>query len=401
MSTITPPAPPIISKDKTLVPRLLSYQELDILHALRGFCAFYVVVFHAKFLLWSGGTEYLRAFPRVSWNLLQYVAFVADMLSSAGYEMVIFFFVISGFFIRYAQLKKHRPAFRFYLNRIVRIYPPYLASLVLGGVMLVYVASSHPAVMTNAIGRELNAGLIGAWHEMHPLTLQAVGRAILFLRPGEHFFGYNGVYWSLLPEALFYLAVPLAFWKIRYYYALSAAFYCFGIVASVLHLETGILGDYLFYFNGYFALGAGLYDVVTTRTNWLPAFRRFSGIALASGITLLLLLLIGTAALHMRLLSGPLASVLAVLSVSTLLAGRVSRQNLLVRSFHEVGVFSFSLYLYHFPLLILSYVGLVTLTGDLVNYARYYWVMLPLVTVASFGLYYVTERAAVRYFRGT
>ncbi len=388
-------------KDKPLIPRLLSYQELDILHALRGFCAFYVVVYHAKFIVWSGGTEYLRAFPRAGWKLWQYAAFVGDMLSSAGYEMVIFFFVLSGFFIRYAQLKKHRPVFRFYLNRIVRIYPPYLASLVLGGVVLTYVASSHPALMTNSIGRELNAGLLGAWHEMHPLTLKAGGRAILFLRSGEHFFGYNGVYWSLLPEALFYLAVPLAFWRIRYYYALSAAFYAFGFVASVLHLETGFFGQFLFHYNGYFALGVGLYDVVTTRPNWLPAFRQFSGFWLALGIGVILVLLIGMAALHMRLLSGPVASVLAVLSVSALLAGRVSRQNLLVRAFHEVGIFSFSLYLYHFPLLILSYVGIVAFTGKMVIYTRYYWVMLPLVTAGCFALYYVTERAAVRFFRGT
>jgi peptidoglycan/LPS O-acetylase OafA/YrhL len=388
-------------KDKPVVPRLLSYQELDILHALRGFCAFYVVVFHAKFVLWSGGTEYLRAFPRASWSPLQYIAFIGDILSSAGYEMVIFFFVLSGFFIRYAQLKKHRPALRFYLNRIVRIYPPYLASLVLGGMVLAYVASVHPALMTNAIGRELNTGLLGAWHELHPLTLQGVGRAILFLKPGEHFFGYNGVYWSLLPEALFYLAVPLAFWRIKFYYALSAAFYAYGIMASVLHLDTGFFGAFLFLFNGYFALGVGLYDVVTTRPNWLPAFRRFSGFWLALGIAALLLLLIGMAALHLRLLSGPVASVLAVLSVSVLLAGRVSRRNLLVRAFHEVGIFSFSLYLYHFPLLILGYVGIVALTGELVNYTRYYWVMLPLVTAGCFALYYVTERAAVRFFRGT
>ena len=382
-------------------PRLLSYQELDILHALRGFCAFYVVIFHAKFLLWSGGTEYLRAFPRSTWSPMQYLAFIADMLSSAGYEMVIFFFVLSGFFIRYAQLKKHRPMLRFYLNRAVRIYPPYLASLVLGGGVLAYLAHTHPALLTTAPGRELNSGLLAAWHELHPLTVQAVGRAVLFLKPHDHHFGFNGVYWSLLPEALFYLSVPLAFWRVRYYYALSAAFYAFGMVAKSVHFDGGFLGDFVFLFNGYFALGVGLYDLVTTRPNWLNAFRRFNGVGLALGLALLMLSLIATAALHQKLMSGAMASLLAVLSVSTLLAGRVSRQNLLVRAFHEVGIFSFSLYLYHFPLLVLSYAGLVAVTGNLVNYARYYWLALPLVTAGSFAIYYVTERLAVRFFRGT
>ena len=323
------------------------------------------------------------------------------MLSSAGYEMVIFFFVLSGFFIRYAQLKKHRPALRFYLNRALRIYPPYLASLALGGGVLAYMAHSHPQLLTTALGREANAGLLSAWHEIHPFSLEAMGRSLLFLKLRDQYFGYNQVYWSLLPEALFYLLVPLAFWRVRYYYAISAACYTFGMPASAMRVETGFLGNFVFVFNGYFALGVGLYDIVTTRPKWLETFRRFNGILLALGLTLLLLLLVGVAALHLRTLSGALASLLAVLGVSVLLAGRVNRKNPFVRIFHEIGIFSFSLYLYHFPLLILSYAGLVAITGNLVNYTRYYWLAIPLVTAASFALYYVTERVAVRFFRGT
>ncbi len=323
------------------------------------------------------------------------------MLSSAGYEMVIFFFVLSGFFIRYAQLKKHRSALRFYLNRVVRIYPPYLVSLVLGAMILAYLALAHPELLTTGARRELNASLLVAWHEIHPFTVTALGRALWFLKPQEQFFGYNGVYWSLLPEALFYLSVPLAFWRVRYYYAISAACYAFGMVAANLHIEGGAWGDFLFVYNGYFALGVGLYDIVTSRPRWLDLFRRANGYGLALGITALLGLLIIAAALHLRVLSGALASLLAVLNVSVLLAGRVRRQNLLIRLFHEVGIFSFSLYLYHFPLLLLSYAGLVAFTGELVNYTRYYWLAVPLVTAGCFALYYVTERPAVRYFRGT
>lgn len=390
-----------LNEDQYSIPRLLSYQELDILHALRGFCALYVVIFHAKYILWSGGTEYLKVFPRAGWKLWQYAAFIGDMLSSAGLEMVIFFFVLSGFFIRYAQLKKHRPMLRFYLNRMVRIYPPYLASLLLGGGTLAYIAAAHPALMSVAIGRELNAGLLNAWQEIHPLTLRAMGRVFLFLRLDNQYFGYNIVYWSLLPEALFYLLVPLAFWQIRYYYVLSAALYFFGIVASIGHVNGGALGEFFFGYNAYFALGVGLYDIVTSRPGWLAAFRRFNGFGLMLGVSVLLMLLIGVAALHIRVVSGFLSVLLAVLSISVLLAGRVSRKNLFIRAFHEVGIFSFSLYLYHFPLLILSYVGLVVLTGDLVQYSRYYWVALPVVTAGCYVLYYVSERLAVRFFRGT
>ena len=379
---------------------LLSYQELDILHALRGFCAFYVVVYHAKYILWSGGTEYLVKFPRATWTPLQYLSFAADISSAAGVGMVIFFFVLSGFFIRYAQLKKHRATLRFYLNRAVRIYPSYLASLVLGSCVIVYLAHQHPQLLTTALGRELNTGLLGTWQEMH-LPLAATAQSLLFLRPGTFFVGYNQVYWSLLPEALFYLSVPLAFWRVRYYYVLSAACFLVGTGAVALHFNTSFFGGYLFTYNAYFALGAGLYDVVTRRPGWLAAFRRINGVWLALTLSVLFVVLVATSALQHPLATGPLAAVLAVLSVSVLLAGRVNRQNPVIRLFHEIGIFSFSLYLYHYPLLILCYAGLSAMTGALVIYPRYYWLCIPLVTAGCFALYYVTERPAVRYFRGT
>ena len=386
---------------KPYVNHVFRYQELDILHALRGFCAFYVVVFHAKFILWSGGTEYLKTFPRAAWTPMQYVAFAADMLSSAGYEMVVFFFVLSGFFIRYAQLKKHRPALRFYINRIARIYPSYLASLVLGGGVLVYLSYAHPTLLTDRLGRELNSGLLVASFELNSLTMSGIVRTLTFTQLGKHFLGYNGVYWSLLPESLFYLLVPLAFWRVRYYYMLSAVCYALGIVAAALHLNIGSLGLFVFVYNGYFAFGAGLHDLVATQPKWLGAFRRANGYLLAFGLTATLLVLILVAAMRLPFVPGPLASLLAALSVSVLLAGRVNRQNPLVRIFHEIGIFSFSLYLYHFPLLILSYAGLSTLTGSLIIYPRYYWLIIPLVTAGCFALYYFTERVAVRFFRGT
>ena len=132
MHSISPPPQQVSSRQITH----LTYQELDVLHSLRGLCAFYVVIFHAKYVLWSGGTEYLKAHPRAAWGVLDYMAFGFDLLSSAGYEMVIFFFALSGFFIRYAQLRKHRAPLAFYRNRIVRIYPPYLISVLLACLVL-------------------------------------------------------------------------------------------------------------------------------------------------------------------------------------------------------------------------------------------------------------------------
>ncbi|UOR03934.1 acyltransferase [Hymenobacter aerilatus] len=374
----------------------LSYKELDILHALRGFCAFYVVIYHAKYILWSGGREFLAVFPRTGWSPLDYGAFLFDMLSSAGYEMVIFFFVLSGFFIRYAQSRKYRKLRAFYVNRIVRIYPPYLFASMLAAICLWGVARVAPEALDFANGRELNIKLALAWQELHTFDIIGLIRTLGFMPVREIFIGYNGVYWSLLPEALFYLLVPLAFWRAHFYYAISVFLYASGAVWDLNSVSPLI--DYLFIYNFYFAIGAILYDIVT-RTAWLTWFGRISGWGLTILVLLLFASLLGLAILKFKILSGLVATILAVISISLMLAGRVRHDNLLVRILHKLGVFSFSLYLYHFPLLFLCYAGLVYFTGETVFYVRYYWLAVPLVTVASYVLYWVSERISVNYSR--
>jgi len=384
-------APPVL-------PAPLSYRQLDILHSLRGFCAFYVVIFHAKFILWAGGRQYLEAYPRASWNPLDYLGFGLDLLSSAGYEMVIFFFVLSGFFIRYAQHKKHRQAADFYVNRIVRIYPPFLVSLVLAAGALTLLAIKVPQALNAAAGRELNSTLALAWHELQVLNIAGALRAILFLRIYQHYLGDNAVYWSMLPEALFYLVVPLAFWRVRWYYVASGLLAIAGLYCEWRGLPLNSIGRFLLMYNIYFAAGIGLYDVVV-RTSWLEWVSRLPKWLALSGLGALLLLLIGLTLLKLKALPTLASGLLAVLAISVLLAGHVSPRNLLVRLLHKIGEFSFSLYLYHYPLLLLGYGLLVTYTGKLFIYSRIYWLAVPIVTVLCYGLYLVTEKLSVAYFR--
>jgi peptidoglycan/LPS O-acetylase OafA/YrhL len=391
------PAPPTtLTSASAVIP--LSYQQLDILHSLRGFCAFYVVIFHAKFILWSGGRQFLEARPRVTWGIVDYVAFALDLFSSAGYEMVIFFFVLSGFFIRYAQHKKPRGAKDFYINRIIRIYPPFLVSLVLAAIALTLVATQIPQALDTGTGRELNTTLAEAWAELQKLNLLGVVRAVLFLRLSQHFLGDNIVYWSLLPEALFYLVVPLAFWRIRWYYVASLGLFLIGLYCNWQGILLSALGEYVLTYNMYFAAGIGLYDLIVA-TNWLQWLKRLPRWLTLLSLGGLLLLLIGTTLLKVPVLPMVLAGVLAVLAVSVLLAGHVSARNWLVRGLHKLGEFSFSLYLYHYPLLLITYIGIVKFTGRLFIYDRIYWLVLPFITMVCYGLYWVTERVSINYFR--
>lgn len=393
--TSTLPLP--VTKHK-LAAAPLTYQQLSILQCLRGFCALYVVVFHAKFILWAGGRQYLEAHPRPTWGAGDYLAFALDLLSGAGYEMVIFFFVLSGFFIRYAQHKKHRKAGDFYKNRLVRIYPPFLVSLFLAAIALTVVATQVPQVLDASVGRELNATLATAWAELQQLNIVGALRAITFLHLDQHYLGDNVVYWSLLPEALFYLLVPLVLWRIRWYYIASALLFGLGIYFEWRGIPMNAVTHYLLSYNAYFAAGIGLYDAVVC-TSWLAQVRRLPRWIVLGILLILLGMLIEVSLLKIKILPTLLAGILAIISVSVLLVGYISPRNWLVRLLHKIGEFSFSLYLYHYPLLILLYAGLVSYTGKLFIYQRIYWLAIPLVTVICYGLYYLTERRSVQYFR--
>ena len=140
--------------------------NFSLLHAVRGMAALYVVVYHAKFILWSGTVEYLSKFPRATWHFVDYALSAIDIFFSAGSQMVIIFFVLSGFFIimslEHNKNSSGNKFSAFYLTRFVRIYMPYIASLIVGMLVLYSAAKISPQLFNNTSNREFNIRLIVA-----------------------------------------------------------------------------------------------------------------------------------------------------------------------------------------------------------------------------------------------
>src|SRR3954465_3656973 len=138
--------------------------RLDALTGLRFWFAFLVVVHHSL-QHWFGN----RVYP------------VADF----GYIGVDFFFVLSGFVLTWSW-RPEVSARRFWWNRVARIWPLHLTTLVLA---VVFVADqiNHPGVL----GTVANLLLLQAW-----------------VPSDKVYFGYNAVAWSLSCEVFFYLAFP-------------------------------------------------------------------------------------------------------------------------------------------------------------------------------------------------
>src|SRR5487761_828074 len=87
------------------------------LTSIRFFAAFYVLLFHAE-----------RNLAALGW-----VPRVLMRIVGLGYVSVSFFFLLSGFILALVYLKDGRPVTRrrFYWARVARIYPLYLAAMLL------------------------------------------------------------------------------------------------------------------------------------------------------------------------------------------------------------------------------------------------------------------------------
>lgn len=289
-----------------------------------------------------------------------------------GWLGVEVFFVISGFVIPYSLDRAGyilKDYLRFVLKRLVRLDPPYLATVVLL-LILAYAYSFYS-------GRE--ATIEGA----------AIGftRVLLHLGYLNMFFKYewlNPSFWTLAIEFQYYLLVGLAYPLLNHQRRLIrlAALLCFaatGFFGARGFVEGNVpYGRFIFYFAPLFAMG-----IVT--------FQRQAG--LMGRIEYLVLVLTTGVATFVTLGVAAAISGLAAVSVINF----YHKKNLIATFF---GNISYSLYLLHWPVghLTLSLVGskLLGATGDS---ARIFVVLIALgVCIASaYLLYLLVERPAQRW----
>jgi peptidoglycan/LPS O-acetylase OafA/YrhL len=159
----------------------LSRQNFPIIQALRGVAAFAVCWYHF--------TAYNVAIPQ-GW---------AKSSGIYGYLGVEAFFVISGFIVPYSLFigdYRFSAFFRFLGKRIIRVDPPYFASI------------SLSVGTTLAAARALHAGAAAAPH----YNLVQLALHLAYLIPfSKHQVWIEGVYWTLAIEFQYYLALALLF----------------------------------------------------------------------------------------------------------------------------------------------------------------------------------------------
>jgi peptidoglycan/LPS O-acetylase OafA/YrhL len=342
--------------------------ELNVsqLHIVRAIACLGVVVAHAKFILWSGGSAYLSHYPMTQWAWHEFPLFALDLLTSLGVARVFFFFILSGFFLQHSARRGFAVG-AFLRTRFWRLYPPYVAATLVSVAVFYGSLTYINAGLATASGREFNQLLL---HAAHDLSWTGLAHTLLFMKR-DVAFAASAHFWSMLHEVLFCLLFPL-------YRRLPVAGRA-GLAGLLLVVGWGC-GSLLLQAQLFFVLGMLFHDIFSYgyRVPWrLPV----AGCGLIfAGLYLLTYALSKAGWLGLACL--PLA-LLAFLLLDFFLTRTVRVPRLLA----AISKASYAIYLNHMWALLLYYAVLSRLTGELVYHSRwpyYSGVLVALLLSAPF-----------------
>lgn len=318
--------------------------SLAVLDILRGGAASYVLCNHARGALFVGGQQVMEKGASL-WDM---AALALLQLTTLGAEAVILFFVVSGYAMAHSLASSTRPA-DFYLRRIIRIWPPYLIA-----VLLAYLAG-------------LSAD--GAFHLVFYLGTDTP---------------YTPQFWSLVYEVIFYAMCPLLLrrgWLLPALTVAVALTVGGALLFDDFYTPTPYIGAN-FFFNGlfFFLFGAAL-------------SRRLDLVPVVAPRPLLALFVLGVVScFSVKFLLGfSLLGCLIIASLAALLLRNLQSfpgDQILKR----LGVFAYSIYLYHYVLLT---VVVDALGGPSYSYSL--WLAaIPPVIFGCWLLYWLAEYPTVR-----
>lgn len=353
MGTSTQTASPRIEA-RAAVASSNSRGRLVALDGLRGIAALVVVLHH----IYQIARPFLEPTTN-AWavgSLWWVISATPIKLLSAGSESVLVFFVLSGVVVPLPLLAKGSRAWvGFFCGRLVRLYVPVWASLVLSGLWLALVPRPASAVTP------------GSWVERTNATKTSLG--LLFSEAGlmRNSFSTNSVLWSLRWEIIFSVTLPVFLvvaTALRRYWMPAVVAACgLTLLGKFTHIDA-LLYLPVFFLGTLVAVNLDAIRGLSGRAQRHPRSRIIGWTALSAS----LLLIVASWMLRPAVSAGtPLSDAIGSLTplgalglVFCAIAFSPTRRGLSLVVPQWLGRISFSLYLTHLPIL----VALVYLLGD-------------------------------------
>jgi len=363
--------------------------QLTFLDGLRGLAALFVVVHHARMLLWEGYSSGYKIHPQL-YSTPTKLVMALFMAFANGHVAVLFFFVLSGFVIhlKYAATLNETPAARldwldYAWRRIKRLYPPLIFALLLTSVLdalgghfgfpIYGQPTPYPNINRNVIP------VHDAW------TL--LGNLAFLMQSHVRVWGTNGPLWSLHYEWWFYVLYPVFCLMSRRSILPATGFIVvlFGLsfVPSLWH------GSFL---QGIFGLMLSWWLGVLLAESYVGRLRvPFRPLAL--------LLLVGPLALVWPHAPSDAADTLYAFSFAGLLALCFDRLQtgklpVFLERLKPLGDLSYSLYVIHFPILALMSGWLMSRSSSHTLPMHFGWVAVGIVVSlgAAYPIHLLVER---------
>ncbi|MBY0549969.1 MAG: acyltransferase [Candidatus Obscuribacterales bacterium] len=182
-------------------------RNLRFMDGLRGLAAFYVMVGHARWLLWEGYADGYLRHPEV-YSVIDSGAMYFFSLFRYGHEAVMYFFVLSGFLIhlrlasKYSHKDQSNDSWLVYAKRRVRrIYPPLIACLIVTSICDYFGNRVNPAPYQT----------VAAFTNQPSLSYSIptlIGNLLFAGSLRAPVWGSDGPLWSLSYEGWFYVIYP-------------------------------------------------------------------------------------------------------------------------------------------------------------------------------------------------
>jgi len=324
--------------------------SLQFLDGIRGLAALYVMIGHARWLLWEGFTQGYILHPQ-QYSLLNKSLMYFFSAFRFGHEAVLLFFVLSGFVIhlRYSRnIAQLGPDAKFDLfpylkRRSRRIIPPLLFALlltfILDNIGAYYNFSIYHA---NTFSDNINQNIT---NDHSVLTL--AGNLLFVMKFYVPVFGTNGPLWSLAYEWWFYLLYPIFFLITRRSLVLATGILILFFVLAQFHIFPVLLLNKVFGLMLCWWLGALLADIYNGRI-------KISFVYLTPLSLLLLPLILG----YFNSLSYEISSLLWSLAFigtfSICFYVQESGYKLrILNSLKWLGDMSYTLYVIHMPIIVI------------------------------------------------
>lgn len=349
--------------------------EFPYLDGIRGFAAIAVVLYHA--LLSTGlANEATQKLPLI------------DLIFGWGYLGVPVFIVLSGYVLMLPtlsnDLKLRGGAAKYLKRRARRVIPPYYAALILSILLIVLIP-----VMRETSGTQ--------WDTKLPMTVPSIVSHFLLVHDfhPDWIGAINGPLWSVAVEWQIYLLFPLILlplWR-----KFGAGVVVVGaVIVSVSPVFTG-LGEWAHpWLIGIFAMG-----MWSAQATMKPGRNRWAGPLSLGFLVLTLVAIVATKQLGIHSFGLIETCAGAAVAAGLVWVGQRATRGAtpgIVKPFQSrpmirLGLFSYSIYLLHSPLLALANLLLLPLGLPLIGqWAVMTFAVVPVVVMVCYGFFFVVER---------